>query len=207
MQSGHYGCGVSLMFNFRKAPILAALGLTLIASVAHAQSSLTSNDLVDELKALETTPNIDVASLRQQAMARAKGNPSQSAVNRPPVAEQLLKLPQLTVEVQFNLDSAIIRPSSYPTLGRIADALYHPYLLGYKFLVVGHTDATGKREYNVTLSQKRADAIRDALVNVFRIPAARVQAVGLGEEQLQDAAHPAAAVNRRVQIVTIGMAR
>jgi outer membrane protein OmpA-like peptidoglycan-associated protein len=195
------------MFNFRKAPILAALGLTLIASAAHAQSSLTSNDLVDELKALETTPNIDVASLRQQAMARAKGNPSQSAVNRPPVAEQLLKLPQLTVEVQFNLDSAIIRPSSYPTLGRIADALYHPYLLGYKFLVVGHTDATGKREYNVTLSQKRADAIRDALVNVFRIPAARVQAVGLGEEQLQDAAHPAAAVNRRVQIVTIGMAR
>jgi outer membrane protein OmpA-like peptidoglycan-associated protein len=195
------------MLKFRKAPILAALGLMLIASAVHAQSSLTSSDLVDELKALETTPNIDVASLRQQAIARAKSNPSQSAVNRPPVAEQLLKLPQLTVEVQFNLDSAIIRPASYPTLGRIADALYHPYLLGYKFLVVGHTDATGKREYNVTLSQKRADAIRDALVNVFRVPAARVQAVGLGEEQLQDAAHPAAAVNRRVQIVTIGMAR
>jgi OmpA-OmpF porin, OOP family len=78
--------------------------------------------------------------LRQQAIARAKSNPKQAALNRPPIAEEIFKLPQFTVEVQFNLDSAIIRPASYPTLGRIADALYHPYLLGYKFLVVGHTE-------------------------------------------------------------------
>jgi outer membrane protein OmpA-like peptidoglycan-associated protein len=175
--------------------------------MARAQSALTSSDLVDELKGLEATPNIDVARLRQQALARAKSNPQQAAVNRAPIAEQLFKLPQFTVEVQFNLDSAIIRPASYPTLGRIADTLYHPYLLGYKFLVVGHTDATGKREHNLALSQKRADAIREALVTVFKVSPERVQAVGLGEEQLQDARNPAAAVNRRVQIVTIGKQR
>jgi OmpA-OmpF porin, OOP family len=65
---------------------------------------------------------------------------------------------------------------------------------------------TGKREYNLTLSQKRADAIRDALVTTFRIPAQRVQAVGLGEEQFQDRENPTAPINRRVQIVTIGKA-
>ena len=74
----------------------------------------------------------------------------------------------------------------------------------YKFLVVGHTDATGKREYNLNLSQKRADAIQEALATSFKISPQRIQAVGLGEEQLQDPAHPAAAINRRVQIVTIG---
>ena len=169
---------------------------------AYAQSALSTNDIADGLKGLETTPNINVATLRQQALARAKTQ--SSALNRPPIAEQLFKLPQFTVEIQFNLDSAIIRHESYRTLGRIADALYHPTLLDYKFLVVGHTDATGKREYNLNLSQKRADAIQEALITTFKISPQRVQAIGLGEEQLQDPAHPAAAVNRRVQIVTIG---
>jgi OOP family OmpA-OmpF porin len=199
-------------FSIRHASAVAlSAGMILLAGAgdfaARAQSALTSNDLVDELKGLETTANIDVAALRQRALARARSNADGNALNRPPIAEQLFKLPQLTVEVQFNLNSAIIRPASYPTLGRIADALYHPYLLGYRFLIVGHTDATGKREYNLDLSQKRADAIREALVTVYRIPPGRLLSVGLGEEQLQDSAQPAAAVNRRVQIVTVAPVR
>jgi outer membrane protein OmpA-like peptidoglycan-associated protein len=86
----------------------------------------------------------------------------------------------------------------------IAEALHHPHLLGYKFLVVGHTDATGGREYNLDLSQRRADAIRHALVTTFRILPDRIEAVGLGEEQLRDPGHPGAPINRRVQLVTIG---
>lgn len=197
----------------RTMPIKSILFVAALASVApatlalhpaHAQSALSMNDIADGLKGLETTPNINVSALRQQALARAKSNPQSSALNRPPIAEQLFKLPQFTVEIQFNLDSAIIRHESYRTLGRIADALYHPTLLEYKFLVVGHTDATGKREYNLNLSQKRADAIQEALTTTFKISPQRVQAIGLGEEQLQDPAQPAAAINRRVQIVTIG---
>jgi outer membrane protein OmpA-like peptidoglycan-associated protein len=188
------------------AALFAAAALTGTAfDSVNAQSALATNDLVDELKGLETTPNIDVAAMRQRALARAKSNTDKSAVNRVPIAEELFKLPQLTIEIQFNLDSAIIRPASYPTLGRIADALYHPYLLGYRVLVVGHTDSTGKREHNLVLSQKRADSIREALVTTFKIPPQRVLSVGLGEEQFQDAANPTAAINRRVQIVTVGL--
>jgi len=189
--------------------VIAALAGAALATFAlypaYAQSALSTNEIADGLKGLETTPNINVTALRQQALARAKTQ--SNALNRPPIAEQLFKLPQFTVEIQFNLDSAIIRHESYRTLGRIADALYHPTLLEYKFLVVGHTDATGKREYNLNLSQKRAEAIQEALTTTFKISPQRVQAVGLGEEQLQDPAHPAAAVNRRVQIVTIGKIR
>lgn len=188
------------------ARIFAAVATIVIAGSfdARAQGALTSNDLIDGLKGLEQTPNIDVAAMRARAVARAKANTDKNPVNREPIADQLFKLPQLTLEIQFNLDSNIIRPDSYPALGRIADALYHPYLLEYRVLVVGHTDATGKREYNLGLSQRRADAIREALVTSFKISPQRVLAVGLGEEQLQDPANPAAAVNRRVQLVTIG---
>ncbi|HKY88187.1 MAG TPA: OmpA family protein, partial [Pseudorhodoplanes sp.] len=109
---------------------------------ARAQGTLTSNDLIDGLKGLEQTPNIDVAAMRARAAVRAKANADKNPVNREPIADQLFKLPQLTLEIQFNLDSNIIRHESYPALGRIADALYHPYLLEYRVLVVGHTDAT-----------------------------------------------------------------
>ena len=53
------------------------------------------------------------------------------------------------------------------------------------------------------LSQRRADAIRDALVNTFKISSKRIQSLGLGEEQFVDPAHPASPVNEQIQIVTI----
>jgi len=89
-------------------------------------------------------------------------------------------------------------------LGRIADTLYHPSLLGYKFLIVGHTFSTGRRENNLTLSQRRADVVREVLINMFKISPKRLQAIGLGEEQLLDAAHPTAAINQRIQVATVG---
>lgn len=194
------------MFIANQTRFLAAVFLLSVAAwqqPAQAQTSLTTTDLVRSLTGLQDTANVDVAALRRMAEERAR-QPDGNAVNRPPIAQQLYNLPQLTLQIEFNFDSAIIKPSSYPALGRIADTLYHPYLLGYRFLVVGHTDAKGKRTYNLKLSQERADAIREALVTTFRIDPRRLLSVGLGEEQLQDPKHPDAAVNRRVQIVTIG---
>jgi outer membrane protein OmpA-like peptidoglycan-associated protein len=86
----------------------------------------------------------------------------------------------------------------------MADALHHPYLLGYRFLIVGHTDARGNREYNLKLSQQRADSIREALVNPFGVDRRRLDALGLGEEQLLRRNNPEAAENRRVQLINIG---
>ena len=76
-------------------------------------------------------------------------------------------------------------------------------LLPYTFLIVGHTEASGRRENNAILSQRRADAIREILVNTFKISAKRIQSVGLGEEQLIDAARPNAPVNNQIQIMTL----
>jgi OOP family OmpA-OmpF porin len=64
-------------------------------------------------------------------------------------------------------------------------------------------ESTGRRENNVMLSQRRADAIRDALVNTFKISSKRIQSLGLGEEQFVDPAHPTSSVNEQIQIVTV----
>jgi OmpA-OmpF porin, OOP family len=181
--------------------------LTLLAaslSPSHAQTALTTDTMITQLSGLDAPPDLDVAALRQQVVDRIKAKADGIALKRPPVAAELLKLPQLMVEIQFDPDSPVIRPPSYQTIGRIADALYDPSLLPYTFLVVGHNDATGRREVSLALSQRRADSVRDVLVNTLKVSPKRIRAIGLGEEQLQDSAHPTAAINRQIQVMTVG---
>jgi OOP family OmpA-OmpF porin len=190
----------------RDASMLAALLIMLATSAcpALAQATAPAENLVDQLAGPETAPELDIAALRQQATERAKSKATAVPLNRPPLVPELLKLSQVNVDVLFDPDSSIIRPGSYRTLGRVADALTHPALLPYKFLIVGHTESGGRRDHNLIVSQRRADAIRDTLATMFKISPKRLQALGLGEEQLRDAARPTAAANRRIQVVSLG---
>ena len=104
----------------------------------------------------------------------------------------------------FDQDSSLIRPASYQTIGSIADALTDPKLRPYRYLIVDHVESAGRRDHNLILSQRRAESIRDVLVNTFKVSPKRLQALGLGEEQLQDVNRPAAPANARVQIIAIG---
>jgi OOP family OmpA-OmpF porin len=191
--------------SLRDAGMLAALLIMLAAPYpARAQATAPTENLVDQLAGLETAPEIDVAAIRQQAVERPKSKETAQPLNRPPLVPELLKLPQITLDVLFDPDSSIIRPGSYRTLGRVADTLTDPALLPYRFLIVGHTESGGRRDHNLIVSQRRADAIRDVLVTTFKISPKRLQTLGLGEEQLRDAARPTAAANRRIQVVSLG---
>jgi OOP family OmpA-OmpF porin len=183
-------------------------GMALLAASAfpaRAQSPVTRDDIVNQLNRLDAAPDLDVAALREQVLkrsqSRSRNEPPPS--RRPPIAPELAKLPSFNVDIQFDTDTPIVQPESYQTLGRIADALVQSTMLPYGFLIVGHVEANGRRENNALLSQRRADAIRDVLVNTFKISSKRLQAVGLGEEQLLDAAHPTAPVNQQIQIMTV----
>ena len=169
------------------------------------QVHLRSGDLLSSLVSVENTSvGVDVTRMRQIA-ARAANDPSRAnPLNRPPLFEQLDSLSQITIAIQFDLDSARINPRSYRSIGLMADALYHPALYGYCFLIVGHTDATGRRDYNLKLSERRAESIRQALMNPFGIRKLRVDTLGLGEEQLLNRSNPKAAENRRVQLINVG---
>jgi outer membrane protein OmpA-like peptidoglycan-associated protein len=184
--------------------VVALLGCAALPAQAQAPAASSSEDWVKRLAGLETAPDLDVAALRQQATQRVKSRADLQPIKRPLVAPQLLKLPQLVADIQFDADAAVVRPDSYRVLGRIADTLTHPSLLGYKFLIVGHTVSTGRRDVNLSLSQRRADVIREVLVNTFKINPKRLLSLGLGEEQLLDAARPAAPANQRVHLMTVG---
>lgn len=211
MPSDGTRCGLDVMSKSKRtvkmhACGLAALTLAVLSSTSqvNAQSKAADTDIVESLQTLSSGEvKLNSISLRRMAEESIRTRPG-PALNRPPLLDQLNKLAQFTVNINFNLNSAVITPNSFVTVGRIADAFHHPVLMGYRFMVVGHTDASGKRDTNLKLSQQRAEAVAEALVTVFRIPRARVEAVGLGEEQLFDAAHPQADTNRRVQLINLG---
>ena len=196
--------------NRRGIGLIAAALIAFTALPARAQTPAagTAEEWAGKLGGLETAPDLDLAALRQQAADRIKARAKLDAapLKRPLIAPELLKLPQFSAELQFDEDAAVIRPESYRTLGRIADTLSLPSLWAYKFLIVGHTLSTGKRDYNLTLSQRRADVVRDILVNTFKISPKRLQSIGLGEEQMLDSARPTAPVNQQFQVLTVGKA-
>jgi OOP family OmpA-OmpF porin len=188
----------------RLLPLAVGLWMAVLpAPLAWSQETPTSQTMVGELAGLEAPSDLEVPALRQQVADRLKSKADAVALKRPPISAQLNKLPHVNVDIQFNPDTPVIRPESYRAVGRVADALTNPALMSSTFLIVGRTDSTGRRDNNLALSQRRAEAIRDALVTTFRISSKRLLAVGLGEEQLLDADHPRAAVNQQATIVTL----
>jgi OmpA-OmpF porin, OOP family len=174
-------------------------------SPSRGQTALARDDIVNALKNFDTAPDLDIAAIRQKVLdkSRSRSRKEPEPNQRPPIVPEILNLPTFTVSIDFDSDTPVVRPSSYETVGRIADALVQANLLPYSFLIVGHTSSDGKREANVMLSQRHADAIRDSLVNTFKISSKRVQSLGLGEEQFVDQAHPTSPANLQIQIVTI----
>jgi len=186
--------------------LAGALVLTLaIAPPARAQSAVTRDDIINKLNHLDAAPTLDIAALRPQVMERSKsrGRNEPPPQKRPPIAPELTKLPTVNIDIQFDADTPIVKPESYQRLGQLADTLVNAELLGYTFLIVGHIESTGRRDNNALLSQRRADAVRDILINTFKISAKRLQSVGLGEEQLLEPARPNAPVNNQTQIMTL----
>jgi OmpA-OmpF porin, OOP family len=106
-----------------------------------------------------------------------------------------------TQGIYFDTGSDHIRGESNGTLKEIATMLQeHPDL---SLMIEGHTDNVGAPAANLTLSQKRAEAVKAALVSTYGIDASRLAAKGLG------ASKPAAPnttpegrqTNRRVELV------
>ncbi|VIO76120.1 Outer membrane porin F [Bradyrhizobium ivorense] len=182
--------------------------LLLAAPLARAQTqtaAVTRDDVIAKLNHFETPAEIDVPALRRQVLerSRSRGKNEPPPQKRPPIAPDLTKLPAFDVDIKFDVDTPIVLPESYQTIGRIADALTHSSLLPYTFLIVGHVESGGRRDNAALLSQRRADAVRDILVNTFKIATKRLHPVGLGEEQLLDPARPNGPANAQTQFLTV----
>src|ERR1035437_3253258 len=106
----------------------------------------------------------------------------------------------VTHGINFDIDKATIKPESMGTLNMIVQVLKdNPDI---KFEVDGHTDNSGTAAHNLTLSQQRADAVKDQLVKMS-IDASRLSVKGFGDTKpiSDNTSLEGKANNRRVEFV------
>jgi OmpA-OmpF porin, OOP family len=102
--------------------------------------------------------------------------------------------------VVFALNSAVLSEQAKNTLDRIASDV-GGQRFGYMIEVQGYTDNTGDEQYNIGLSQRRAEAVERYLVSK-NIPLFRVSIVGLGKDSpiADNKTRDGRAQNRRVEV-------
>jgi len=107
------------------------------------------------------------------------------------------------VPVHFGFDSAAVRDSDFAVLGQVADVIKRVYPTAM-VTIEGFADPSGSDAYNLRLSRRRAEAVRDVMVARFCMPSNQFRAVGYGEQKARQVnpgarkADPGAIQNRRV---------
>ena len=104
--------------------------------------------------------------------------------------------------IRFDFDKANIKPEYRDILNRIAGIMMT--LNGYTIAVYGYTDDIGTQTYNLQLSQRRAEAVRDFLVQTG-IPSTIMSTKGFGKSdpRVPGDSEQARAANRRVEIAIV----
>jgi outer membrane protein OmpA-like peptidoglycan-associated protein len=103
--------------------------------------------------------------------------------------------------IQFETDMDTLLPTSEQTIKVIANVLTRNKSM--RIYIVGHTDDTGSNEHNMQLSNQRAQAVIKALVQQYKIDAARLTPFGAGPYAPlgNNADETGRALNRRVEII------
>ena len=108
-----------------------------------------------------------------------------------------------TLRINFDFNKADIKKIYYPEIEKVAIAMKNNPKL--KIEIDGYTDNIGSEEYNLKLSLKRAQAVKDLLVNKYGIDPKRIIVKGFGEKYplLPNTTPTNRALNRRVEIINI----
>ena len=137
---------------------------------------------------------------------------SRTAISRTATAErmrQILTVPagsgtevSLVAPVPFRVGSAALTAEARALLGRLADAMQHEALAGVRFVLEGHTDASGSAAYNLELSERRAESVFEFLV-LRGVALERLSVQAYGESRSLPGVDPYDARNRRVEVVKL----
>jgi outer membrane protein OmpA-like peptidoglycan-associated protein len=107
----------------------------------------------------------------------------------------------LNLKVEFDTDKADIKPQYHDEIAKVADFMKeNPTVTG---LVEGHTDNVGAPDYNMKLSQRRAESVVNYLVEKFGIDRSRLSAKGYGDTRriAYNSSPEGRAKNRRVNVI------
>ncbi len=101
---------------------------------------------------------------------------------RSSVMKELIEKGKFTTNtITFSSGSDILNPSSKEILDQIGFSIKNHS--SEKFLILGHTDSDGDANANLTLSKKRAEAVKKYLIDTHKINATQLETDGKGESQ------------------------
>lgn len=153
-----------------------------------------------------------VSATRGFALSGSAGNaqPQQSArrpVRRPNAGQAAVRRPtgpgqRVNLRLSFQTGSAELTPGARAQAQVFAQSLLRPQLVNMRFLIEGHTDSVGQRVRNLELSQKRAQAVADFLIN-SGVGRERLVVRGYGPDRPMPGTRSTAGENRRVEAVRI----
>jgi len=213
-----YSVKLGLAYTFGESTASAPVSKPTVAPVAQVVNTVvdTDNDGVADTK--DSCPNTAAGT---KVDMNGCPLPVKVDTDKDGVADELDKCPDTPVNdkvdedgctqfdektISFNLDVKFANNSSQieePNNSDIQKLVQFLKRYGKTSVEVeGHTSAPGSAEYNMWLSQRRAEAFRDMLINTYGISAERVTAQGYGETQLLDSRYTAEAprVNRRITV-------
>ncbi|MFA5521673.1 MAG: OmpA family protein [Castellaniella sp.] len=109
----------------------------------------------------------------------------------------------LNADTFFDFDKSTLKPEGRQVLDQVANQVANINL--ETLIATGHTDSIGTEEYNQGLSERRANAVKDYLVNKG-VPADRIYTEGKGKLSpiATNATREGRAQNRRVEIEIVG---
>jgi len=120
-------------------------------------------------------------------------------------ANPAVKKPKaISMEITFQKNSYRLTSKARMLLNVVGQSFNTDRLSQYRFLIEGHTDASGDDSYNMRLSRQRADAVKKYLVQKHYVNPSRLSTIGKGEYELLDQENPKSGRNRRVRIVNSG---
>ncbi|PCH58383.1 MAG: hypothetical protein COC19_08540 [SAR86 cluster bacterium] len=108
---------------------------------------------------------------------------------------------RVELKVNFDVDKSVVRSEYFSEIEDVAD-----FMKQYPDLIVeleGHTDSDGDAQYNLGLSQRRADAVEQVLIDRFGIASSRVSAQGFGESQPVATNSTAAGKSQNRRVITV----
>ena len=112
------------------------------------------------------------------------------------------RMPRVDLDVTFDTDSWQLSPEQVDRLGAIAEGINRALQRnpGEVFMVEGHTDAVGADVDNLSLSDRRAEAVAVALTEQFQVPAENLVTQGYGEQYLRVPTDGPEQANHRVAL-------
>ena len=110
---------------------------------------------------------------------------------------------EIDINIPFGLNEYQISDTALPYLQRLGKALSHPGLKNSVFEIQGHTCNLGREDYNLWLSQKRAEAVKYHLIRHYGLSLNQLKTVGYGPQKPKwnNSSEKGRAKNRRVTII------